>query len=181
MKNKIIHIIMLSIFTIMPSNVFASEEIALQVCTNSNLIIKVCKSSDFKRHRVEKALSYWRRLGYSFGQVYIDDNSKSCNGSPDVGEIVIRPPEKELESDFMAITERTAVKATGYLLFSVILIKNSDVNKERVLEHEIGHAMGWNHSDSRYHLMYEEWMHGGSSSRGLSKSIYDEKCREILK
>jgi len=38
---------------------------------------------------------------------------------------------------------------------------------ERVLEHEIGHALGWVHVGTRGHLMHPEWAKGGWNTFGL--------------
>ena len=44
-----------------------------------------------------------------------------------------------------------------------------NAHKDRVLEHEIGHALGWQHYRQRYHIMHPEWRYGGYDSYGIRK------------
>ena len=39
--------------------------------------IFVCKNAPVSRHRLERALGFWKKLGYSFGDVFYDDESFS--------------------------------------------------------------------------------------------------------
>ena len=39
--------------------------------------------------------------------------------------------------------------------------------KSRILEHEIGHALGWSHCNRRGHIMNPEWSRGGWDDFGL--------------
>ena len=39
--------------------------------------------------------------------------------------------------------------------------------KERVLEHELGHALGWMHTKQSGHMMHEKLIYGGWKDTGL--------------
>jgi hypothetical protein len=39
--------------------------------------------------------------------------------------------------------------------------------RERVLEHEMAHAMGWDHLDVEGHLMHSNWQDGGWNTEGM--------------
>ena len=136
--------------------------------------IKVCKSANISESRVKKAVSYWERLGYTFGQVIMNDESAACLGQPWLGDIVIDIPGPDYDWDKLGITYRATYADTGIIMYTIIYIQTSAFYKERVLEHEIGHALGWNHSKTTYHLMHEEWIKGGSISRGLERTRYDQ-------
>ena len=65
------------------------------------------------------------------------------------------------------------------MAYAKIYIQDRHINKERVLEHELGHALGWLHSSSSYHIMNSEWERGGFGSSGLSHIIYMERSEAL--
>jgi hypothetical protein len=155
--------------------------------------IKVCKILRISKTRVEKALDYWRRLGYTFEEVIYDDESISCAGRPMYGEIIITIPGQDFDYRNIAITRRTMVLPQiwfpgddhtndnmGALIYAKIFLQEKEVTKERVLEHEIGHALGWDHTARRYHLMHKNWESGGHDSTGLKYERYQE-LYELIK
>jgi hypothetical protein len=152
----------------------------VQGCWLVEPIVKICESSHVKESRVIRALEYWERLGYKFKLIIFNDNSPSCLGEPGLGEIIIRTPDESFNPDYMAVTRRTVTTEERFILYSVIHVKDSEVNTERTLEHEIGHAIGWNHASARYHIMYEEWRYGGWTSTNVSHRAYSKKCEGII-
>ena len=52
---------------------------------------------------------------------------------------------------------------------SKIFIRQKDVNRHRVLEHELGHALGWKHYPQSMHIMHPEWEKGGYYNNGMRK------------
>ena len=54
---------------------------------------------------------------------------------------------------------------TNKILYAKIYMR-SDV-RETVLEHEIGHALGYLHYNKINHLMNEKWQQGGWDKEGL--------------
>ena len=67
---------------------------------------------------------------------------------------------------------------TSQIIQIQIYINRYGAEKLLVLEHEIGHALGWSHRRERYHLMNENWNDIGHATTGLSFRDYQ---REILK
>ena len=53
-----------------------------------------------------------------------------------------------------------------------IFIFPKAASKERVLEHEIGHALGWPHINRPYHIMNSNWHTGGHNSGGLKLKLF---------
>ena len=51
--------------------------------------VRVCASSGISRARMNRALDYWRRLGYNLDHVWYDDGSIMCTGPGVNGEITI--------------------------------------------------------------------------------------------
>jgi hypothetical protein len=168
-------IVLTSIFFI-STHSYDKNNAPLAACFAASPVVRVCDGSGVTRARVDKALSAWVRLGYSFQEVIYNDDSASCSGAPEFGDIVITRPDEKFDYKFLAITNRTSTAEEGMIVYSIIYIQRGEVNRERVLEHEIGHALGWDHSLSKYHLMYEEWVLGGWSISGIRNSDYSRMC-----
>jgi len=142
-------------------------------------IVKVCKVLPISNSRVEKALDYWRRLGYTFEEVIYNDESMSCAGRPLYGEIIITIPGQKFNYDNIALTRRFANKEMNMILYAEVHMQAKYITKERVLEHEIGHALGWDHTARRYHMMHRTWEAGGHDSTGLKNERYKELSEEL--
>ena len=127
--------------------------------------VRVCASSEVSLSRIYRALSYWERLGYDFGIVRKDNLSTCMN--PREGEIIVTLPEVGFSSTHMASTRLFTDKQTGHIVKAKIFILPKHARKDRVIEHEIGHSLGWLHYRQRYHMMHPTWMYGGFDSSGL--------------
>ena len=129
--------------------------------------IRVCENAEVPLSRVRRAVEYWERIGYEFGEIYLDRFSFCMN--PKDNEIAIVLPSQGIADDKMAATKVYTSKFTGEIVRAKILIYPRSARKERVLENEIGHAMGWSHFNSRNHIMHPNWWLGGHNSYGLQK------------
>ena len=128
--------------------------------------ITVCGHTGVQSFRVSQATKYWEKLGYRFDYIRYDD-SISC-GEPRFGEIVLTLPEQDFNfSDHMASTRLTVSNKTKEIVKAKIFLFPKTANKERVLEHELGHALGWPHINIPYHIMNANWHTGGHNSKGL--------------
>jgi predicted Zn-dependent protease len=142
-------------------------------------VVKVCKVLSISKSRVSKALNYWEKLGYEFEEVIYNDESMSCAGKPLFGEIIITIPDQNFDYEKIAITRRTVNRDLNMVMYAEIFLQEKETTKERVLEHEIGHAFGWDHTYRRYHLMNEMWERGGHDSTGVDSRRYRELSKEL--
>jgi len=129
--------------------------------------IRLCQNTEVTLSRLQRAIDYWERLGYEFGEVYIDRFSYCMN--PKDNEIAIVLPEQGVIDDKMAATRIYTSKFTGEIIKAKIYVLPRTGQKERVLEHEMGHALGWQHYNRKNHIMHPNWWFGGHSSYGLQK------------
>ena len=129
--------------------------------------IRLCENTEVSLARVHQAVKYWERIGYEFGEIYLDRFSFCMN--PKYNEIAIVLPSQGVIDDKMGATRVYTSKITGEIVKAKIFVLPSTARKERVLEHELGHALGWQHYNSKGHIMHPNWWLGGHSSYGLRK------------
>ncbi len=129
--------------------------------------VRICESSEVTVSRTARAIRYWEARGYKFDGVFVDSITPCI--SPRYGEIMITIPMGGFDDRHMASTKLYTSKKTGEILKAKIHILPSNSRKDRVLEHEIGHALGWSHYPQRYHIMHPTWKHGGYDSYGIHK------------
>ena len=143
-------------------------------------IIKVCKIASIPDSRVKRAISYWDRLGYEFEEIIFDDESMSCAMGPRFGEIIITVPNQAFDFSKLAITRTSRNSETNFIIHSVIHMPPVNQDRERILEHEIGHSLGWDHTFRTQHIMNENWLKGGHDSSGLRYERYIELSNEMM-
>jgi hypothetical protein len=129
--------------------------------------IRVCTDSGVSVTRAARATRYWEKLGYTFDGI-LGDPFSMCM-TPKFGEILITIPETGFMDTHMASTRLYSDKKTGEIVKAKIFILPKNGQKDRVLEHEIGHALGWAHYRQRYHIMHPTWALGGWDSYGVRK------------
>jgi predicted Zn-dependent protease len=130
--------------------------------------VKICDASEINKTRVDKALKWWSRLGYSFEEPTIEPGAPAClNKNMLWSGIVITLPSAGYDYKYYAMTETYRDEDKDEIVMARIYIREDAVSKDRVLEHEIGHALGWQHYPQKYHMMHPEWDEGGYSWKGL--------------
>ena len=82
-------------------------------------------------------------------------------------------PDAGFDWNYLARTRVYKLTETKEILWATIKIQQTAVTKPRVLEHEIGHALGWPHFGRRGHLMNALWQNGGYNTAGLQARYYN--------
>lgn len=128
--------------------------------------IVICKNAPTSTGAVESAVSWWRLLGYRFWMTVPSSIHYGCLfGEPD-GNILIRLIDNRgVDPNNLATTYLYYNKDSGEILWAEILLRGEP--RERVLEHELGHALGWRHYSRRSHIMHPVWINSGWDSSGL--------------
>lgn len=139
--------------------------------------IIVCDGAGVAQYRLETAVRFWEGLGYQFGDLRILGRFEQC--PQDWGSIVFRlPTQTELTQSLgrshLATTKRYALKdAPDNLVLAEIYFVSSEMSKKKfIVEHEIGHALGWLHSNKRRHIMYPQWSESGVLTEGVRWEDY---------
>ena len=138
--------------------------------------IVVCSDSRVSNLRIDKATEFWKTLNHDFGTVTraSRDNMACVTGEPDYGTIMIDIPSQNFDfSSHLGTTKTWWRTDTGEIFKAKIEIKIGWENKPRVLEHELGHALGYKDNNTTGHLMNHEWARGGYKKKGLQREQAD--------
>jgi hypothetical protein len=129
--------------------------------------VRVCAETGISMYRLAKALLYWEILGYEFKKIQVD-HAIVC-AAPRADEIVFSLPDGTFDNSRIASTSLYTHIKTNDIIMAQIHIFPRSHKKDRVLEHEIGHALGWSHYNQKFHIMHSNWFLGGHDSKGLRK------------
>ena len=127
--------------------------------------IRICRDTGVSMFRMNHAISFWQKLGYKFGAITMD-NSISCMNAK-YGEILVTLPDSGFNNNQIASTRLYSSVKTGDVVKAKIFIMPKDAKRTRVLEHELGHALGWSHYNKKFHIMHSSWILGGTDASGL--------------
>jgi hypothetical protein len=143
--------------------------------------IRLCKESGVKEHRLEHAIRYWEKLGYKFGKIIIEKNTAACRAGGYKGEIVILLVTSNIPlGNNLAMTRTHKNSSTLENIKSQIYIMPYSAEKQLVLEHEIGHAIGWTHVNKPYHIMNQHYPMCGHNASSVDYKAYLKRTGEII-
>jgi len=129
--------------------------------------VRICGATEVSTFRVAIALKYWEKLGYRFSDIATDPSPVCMDAK--YGEILVTLPEAGFGGGQIASTKIYTHIKNNDIVKAKIFIMPRHAKKERVLEHEIGHALGWSHYNQKFHMMHPNWLLGGYASKGLRK------------
>ena len=142
--------------------------------------IVVCDNA-VSMSRIEQAVRFWERLGYKFESVTkINDDPIGCK-EPEIGAIkIMLPNNNTMMNNNLAVTKTFRILVTNENIRADIMIHSFASDKPLVLEHELGHALGWQHINQYGHLMNPEYERLGHSTLGIRWSDYIRLGRQML-
>ena len=130
----------------------------------------VCPHAPVSKERVEEAVNFWKKLGYTIGDVVAaDEKDFSCSRNIVLhGDILINLPGQDFRMSKHLATTRTWVdKDSRAILKAKIEVMGGWGEAERLMEHEIGHALGWRDYNQTGHIMHSNWSMGGYNTKGV--------------
>jgi len=179
-------LILLLILLLVPGNLFATTPVIKGVdmlkIVKKDLVqagqwkrtptVVICEHAPAGKDDVREAISWWNKRGYIFyHSIYLRGSrtQEICNSPDPTGYITINPVTQETfeAGDNLAVTHFYVDNDTREIHWAKIYLK-PQVEK-RVLEHELGHALGWMHTEKVGHLMNEKLIYGGWGDEGLKK------------
>lgn len=135
--------------------------------------------------KVKNATKFWEKLGYKFSEVRLEKSLDECfSAEPKYGQIRIRMINSNeiLEMNNMIAMTRLRSNSKNFNILSADIIVHGFISqKELALEHEIGHALGWKHTNVRGHIMNPVWEKIGEISKGMKYSDYCSQIYSLLR
>ena len=131
----------------------------------------VCEYAPVSKVQINSATAFWESLGYKFFTTqYKNDPLNKCMSDNPIGYIVIHLVSSNIKMDdtSLAQTHFYVDNDTSEIEWAMIYMRD-DIRKT-VLEHELGHALGFLHYNMINHLMNEKWTMGGWDKDGLKKT-----------
>jgi len=144
--------------------------------------VVLCEGAPTDRKSIDRAVRWWENHGHRFyNTVDQDDPLGKCDAEFPDGFITIKVGNQTMftEGDDLAETHFYVDTETKEISWAKIYLKSSPI--ERVLEHEIGHALGFMHSKKPGHLMYPTWIRGGWGDRGVREVVRLNNDKGILR
>ena len=144
--------------------------------------IRICEDSGITRTRMSQITSFWIKMGYEFGGVFFDPGSDICNIGGVTGQITFMIVRNDTPiGNNLAITRTWYNKNTRQITKAQVYVLGGFVDKIYLLEHEMGHALGWDHFNRKYHIMNQHYELIGSDSFGLNSRSYTREVDKIIR
>jgi len=133
--------------------------------------IVVCSTAPITLEGVKAAIDWWTKRGHKLNKNIIFKNKEAdiiCNEATPIGYITIDiGDENTLQKDTSLGTSYVSVlDPIGEIVWTRIYLKFTP--NPMVLEHELGHGLGFLHYNKVGHLMHEKWAESGWSDIGLN-------------
>ncbi len=124
-------------------------------------VVVVCPDSGLSPYRVGRAIEWWQIREYKISHFHFDKDGSICNRGRFMEGIIFIRADGEIQKEFYATTARFAIGKT--VLSADILLPNENKDMPRLLEHELGHALGLGHVEKVGHMMHPIHAQGGES------------------
>ena len=125
--------------------------------------IRICDFSPVSVDRVNEAAQWWKDRGYLFSGVSEGGIWGGCKKGKISGSITISLSGQSFNFSNHLGETKIYHTQSGAILQANIEISHDSGDKDRVLEHEIGHALGWGHYRKHGHMMHPSYDMGGTN------------------
>lgn len=118
----------------------------------------LCDHPSINLEEVIRAAQWWKDRGYPFGIIEENPHHPACIGMTNWSYLTVTISLPSTGYKFTNYGSTTIYHTMGDILGAQIEVSEPRV---RVLEHEIGHALGWLHWNHSDHMMHPRWSSGG--------------------
>ena len=117
-----------------------------------------CTHGALELIRLNESVDFWRKKGFEFSFIEEDPPTEVCNSDHIYGFIIIK--NDTLEWPTIGKTE-SAKDANRQIKSVLIRLNVGSANSPKLLEHELGHALGYQHKNKLGHIMHEFYDYSG--------------------
>tara|TARA_A100001015_G_scaffold295699_1_gene374985 strand:- start:237 stop:734 length:498 start_codon:yes stop_codon:yes gene_type:complete len=121
-------------------------------------IVVDCTFGAIEEKRINDAIKFWDNIDHKIGFVEMNPSSETCMNDQIHGFIIIK--NAELEWPTIGKTYRKGSRL-GIVDSALIHLSIGGANLPKLLEHELGHAFGYNHLDIDGHIMNSNYDYSG--------------------
>lgn len=114
--------------------------------------IVVCKDSKTKIDTVKKGVEFWKKEGFRLGSVSRNENVCQKDWHPNT--IIIHGDANLDTAQYNGFSTPWQNAKTKKLLSVVIQFDNAVANEQELVNHELGHALGFEHTGDHNDIMY---------------------------
>ena len=134
--------------------------------------VLVCEHAPVEESDVRRAVRFWENKGFKFYRtIFKKDDLDKCKNPNPKGFVVIKLVSKEVLANMaeasLAETHFYVNNDTNKIEWAIIYLPRTP--QIRVLEHELGHTLGFLHHNKKGHIMHEKWIQGGWDDDGLRR------------
>ena len=141
-----------------------------------------CKSSGISRERANQGVFYWKNLGYPIINVRYIEDGPECRNINTYGKIIIKLIDNTVPiNSNLSVTQVSFYRDSKQIQSATIYLISAYADKPRLIEHEIGHALGWKHYNRRNHVMNPEYSRTGFDYEGLEYVEYQKQSIDFFK
>ena len=110
--------------------------------------IVLCNNIQIPDQVINAAITQWKQRGMKIGKVI----RKSCNKTPNYGEIAFYVDDKIVGSN-EGYAIRNVYSGTNDIAYARIWIKSYNLDSKILIEHELGHGLGYTDTTSSGSIM----------------------------
>ena len=116
-------------------------------------IIVNCYGKDFSEPQLVRAIDYWTLRGEGIGFYEMRPSKQICENKHLDGFIILRKAKRGFlnKNTLASTTRRTSL---GNMRSAVIYFSPGSQNLDLLIEHELGHALGFGHIEEEGHVMH---------------------------
>ena len=123
---------------------------------NSAPVIVNCYGNDFNELQLARGVEYWELRGEEIAFYEMKPNDKICDHTYIHGFIILRKAApNQLKDGTLALTQRYT-SGIDFIGAEIYFAPGSQ-NLTLIIEHELGHALGYSHVEIEGHIMHPIW------------------------